>query len=73
MVTVMKNRTTDVRIFFSELVDFASLGGAFRWSKQFFSLDFPSGPAKHAEFTAGPSFDRRIKNGLAKPYYKSRL
>jgi hypothetical protein len=23
MVTVMKNRTTDVRIFFSDLVDFA--------------------------------------------------
>jgi hypothetical protein len=40
--------------------------------QQFFSLDFPSGPPKHAEFTAGP-FDRRIKKGLAKPYCKSRL
>src|SRR6266436_3832049 len=40
--------------------------------QQFFSLDFPSDPAKHAEFTAGP-FDRRIKKGLAKPYYTNRL
>jgi hypothetical protein len=67
----MKNRTTDGRIFFSDLVDFAIYvvhsGGA-----TIFLSRFSSGPAKHAEFTAGP-FDRRIKKGLVKPYYKSRL
>jgi hypothetical protein len=51
MVTVMKNRTTDVNRFFSDLVDFSIYvvrsGGA-----TIFLSDFASGPAKHAEFTA---------------------
>jgi hypothetical protein len=68
MVTVMKNRTTDVNRFFSDLVDFTIYvvrsGGA-----TIFLSRFASGPDKPeiCHLTA------EIKKGLAKPYFTGRL
>ena len=53
----MKGRTTDVRKFFVDLVEFPSLCGAFQWSKQFFISKLSLavlGPAFKDELDAEP-------------------